>query len=156
MRAVVRLLLLVWATVSAVSFVGLVCVFPDYSLDRACSEALRNLPSQASIVLVSLVYDFLFGWHLRNSVVVWDISASSTANCGNQTNPLPTVDQRWLILPGYTQPFCRHKAAHRETETGVAEPAATAPHCPKREQRNRGPDGPPTTRETTEVMQSQW
>jgi hypothetical protein len=30
MRAVVRLLLLIWATVSAVSLVGLIYVFPGY------------------------------------------------------------------------------------------------------------------------------
>ena len=29
--------------------------------------------------------------------------------------------------------FLRHQAAHREAETGVAEPTATAPHCAKRE-----------------------
>jgi prolipoprotein diacylglyceryltransferase len=49
MRAVVRLLLLIWATVSAVSLVGLIYVFPGYSLDSAFSEALRKHPSpQAS------------------------------------------------------------------------------------------------------------
>jgi hypothetical protein len=49
MRAVVKLLLLVWAIVLAVSLVGLVYVFPSYSLDSAFSEALRKPPSpQAS------------------------------------------------------------------------------------------------------------
>jgi len=45
MRAAVRLLLLIWATVSALSLVGLIYVFPGYSLDSAFSEALRKHPS---------------------------------------------------------------------------------------------------------------
>ena len=42
MKAVVRLLLLIWATVSAVSLMGLIYVFLGYSLDSAFSEALRK------------------------------------------------------------------------------------------------------------------
>src|SRR5271167_2666946 len=36
----------------------------------------------------------------------------------------------------------RHQAAHRETETGVAQPAVTAPHWARRSQRNGGAIGP--------------
>jgi hypothetical protein len=42
MRAAVRLLILIWATVSVVSLVGLIYVFPGYSIDSAFSEALRS------------------------------------------------------------------------------------------------------------------
>ena len=47
---------------------------------------------------------------------------------------IPTVDQRWLILPRHTQPSA-DTSAHRETETGVAQPAVTAPHWAGRSQR---------------------
>jgi hypothetical protein len=45
MRAVVRLLLLTWATFSAASLVGLIYVFPGYSIDSAFSQAFRTHPS---------------------------------------------------------------------------------------------------------------
>ena len=55
MRAVLRSLTLVWATVSVVSLLGLIYVFPGYSIDSAFSEALRKHPSpQAS---------FWFHWY---------------------------------------------------------------------------------------------
>jgi len=38
---------------------------------------------------------------------------------------IPTVDQRWLILPRYTQPSSDTKLLIEKTEIGVAEPAAT-------------------------------
>jgi hypothetical protein len=49
MRAAVRLVLLIWATVSALSLVALLYVLPGYSLDSAFSAALGKHPSpQAS------------------------------------------------------------------------------------------------------------
>jgi hypothetical protein len=49
MRVALRSLTLIWATVSAVSLLGLICVLPGYSIDGAFSEALRKHPSpQAS------------------------------------------------------------------------------------------------------------
>ncbi len=49
MRVAVRSLIFVWATVSVVSLLGLIYVFPGYSIDNAFSEALRKHPSpQAS------------------------------------------------------------------------------------------------------------
>jgi hypothetical protein len=38
-------------------------------------------------------------------------------------------NQRWLILQRYTQPSADVKLLISETETGVAQPATTAPHC---------------------------
>jgi hypothetical protein len=69
MRVALRSLTLIWATVSAVSLLGLICVLPGYSIDGAFSEALRKHPSpQAS---------FWFHWctpssrgRLYDSVVV--------------------------------------------------------------------------------------
>ena len=55
---------------------------------------------------------------------------------------IPTVDQRWLILPRYTQPSVRHQGADREAEIAVAEPAATAARRAKTELRNRGTHRP--------------
>jgi hypothetical protein len=47
---------------------------------------------------------------------------------------IPTVDQRWLILPRYTQPSLDTKLlAHPETEIATAEPAATAAYRAKTE-----------------------
>jgi hypothetical protein len=45
MRAAVRSLILIWATVSVVALFGLLYVFPNYSIDSAFSEALRTHPS---------------------------------------------------------------------------------------------------------------
>jgi hypothetical protein len=45
MRAALRVILLIWAAVSAVSLAGLIYVFPGYSLDSAFSQALRRHPS---------------------------------------------------------------------------------------------------------------
>jgi len=59
MRAVVRLLLLIWATVSAVSLVGLIYAFPGYSLDSAFSEALRKHPSPQASFWFHSSMDFL-------------------------------------------------------------------------------------------------
>jgi integrase len=50
---------------------------------------------------------------------------------------IPTVDQRWLILPRYNTAPSRHQSANRETEIAVAEPAATAPSRAKTELRVR-------------------
>jgi membrane protein implicated in regulation of membrane protease activity len=62
MRAVVRLLLLIWASVSAVSLVGLIYVFPSYSLNSALPQALRKPPSpQASFWFHWCVTFFLVG-----------------------------------------------------------------------------------------------
>ena len=51
---------------------------------------------------------------------------------------IPTVDQRWLILPRYTQPALDSKATHREAETTLGRPTTTAPCGAKRGLRNRG------------------
>ena len=51
---------------------------------------------------------------------------------------IPTVDQRWLILPRLHTTFSRRQATHREVEIAVAGPAATAPGHAKTELRNRG------------------
>jgi len=62
MRAAVRLLILIWASVSAVSLVGLIYVFPGYSIDSAFSEALRKHPSpQASFWFHWCMTFFLVG-----------------------------------------------------------------------------------------------
>jgi hypothetical protein len=46
---------------------------------------------------------------------------------------IPTVDQRWLILPRYIQPSADTKPLIEKTPTGAAEPAATASCDAKRE-----------------------
>jgi len=51
---------------------------------------------------------------------------------------IPTVDQRWLILPRHTQPSPDTQDADREAEIPAAKPAAAAPGGAKRELRNRG------------------
>jgi transposase len=51
---------------------------------------------------------------------------------------IPTVDQRWLILPRYTQPSLDTKVLIEKLKIFVAEPAATAPGRAKTELRNRG------------------
>src|ERR1700722_16803791 len=70
MRAVLRLLLLIWATVSAVSLVCLIYVFPGYSPRQCILLSIAKSPKPASIVLVSLVNDFPFGRCLHDGVVV--------------------------------------------------------------------------------------
>jgi len=56
---------------------------------------------------------------------------------------IPTVDQRWLILPRYTQPSLDAKLLIEKTEIATAEPAATASCGAKRELRIEvaGPSG---------------
>jgi uncharacterized membrane protein HdeD (DUF308 family) len=62
MRYVVKSLILIWGTVSVISFCGLVYVFPFYSIDRAFSEALRAQPSsQMSFWFYWLMTFFVVG-----------------------------------------------------------------------------------------------
>jgi len=71
MRIALRLLILIWATVSVVSLFGLIYVFPGYSLDSAFSQALRTHPSARSSfwfhwsLTFTLFGLFLTGWLYR-------------------------------------------------------------------------------------------
>jgi hypothetical protein len=67
MRAALRLLILIWATVSVASLFGLGYVFPGYSIDSAFSA---EAPKRPRVVLVSLVSDFLSGRYLRDGMAV--------------------------------------------------------------------------------------
>jgi hypothetical protein len=61
MRSAVKSLILTWATVSLVSFGGLIYVFPGYSLDNAFSETFRKHPGPEG--------SFWFHWCLTFLVV---------------------------------------------------------------------------------------
>ena len=45
MRAAVKSLFIIWATVTAASLCGLIYILPGYSVDSAFSQALRTHPS---------------------------------------------------------------------------------------------------------------
>jgi len=55
---------------------------------------------------------------------------------------IPTVDERWLILPRYTKPSLDTKLLIEKLKIAAAEPAATAPGGAKRKLQNRGTTRP--------------
>lgn len=60
MKVALRSVMLIWAAVSMVSLLGLIYVFPGYSIDSAFSEALRKHPSPDGVFWVHWCAIFFF------------------------------------------------------------------------------------------------
>jgi hypothetical protein len=99
MRAALRLLIFIWATVSVIGLLGLIYAFPGYSLDSAFSEALRKHSTPKGsfwfhwCLILSLVGICMTGW----------LYHTHRKHCGNFVETIRR-NTHYRRLLGYSSP----------------------------------------------------